>query len=76
MVQKTLTAFPNPFNEVITVNVEQLAGQLVRITDVKGTVLFSGQVHAHQEEINLAFLSSGIYLLQIDGFTPLRLVKN
>ncbi len=73
--QQEIKAFPNPFTDLITFQSDQLLNQDIQVTDLAGNVVFIKKASSFQEEINLAFIKSGIYFVKVGNSAPIRLVK-
>lgn len=64
-VASTLTVYPNPANEVLTVANELPAGTLFEIYDMTGRVVSNGQINSTNEQIQIADLTPGYYILDV-----------
>ncbi|MCF8278371.1 MAG: T9SS type A sorting domain-containing protein [Flavobacteriales bacterium] len=75
----SLTAFPNPFNDQITVSGDWNSKAQYSVLDALGRTILSGSLNSNLQVINTTELSNGVYFLQInDGSQSLveRLIKN
>lgn len=73
-----LLVSPNPFNDKIKLTEELTTGQLYDLTIInsKGKVLWSQKNYDLTEELDLTFLTSGIYFLKyIDASTQSKMKK-
>jgi hypothetical protein len=67
-VSSTISAFPNPAEEQITVQIRGADAQTLRLYDISGRLLRSIDVRGkHAIAIDRAELSSGIYFLQVES---------
>ena len=76
-----LNAYPNPFNDVLNLNLDAFSGQVgVTILDMTGRVVLTSTETNAQVQLNLSNLSVGTYALSVrgvDGKTVMsRLIKN
>lgn len=70
--------FPNPVNDIIQLKfgiAPQKENRIVKIINIQGQVVLETYLKADRPEINLSQLPSGLYLLYMDGYKPLRLLK-
>lgn len=68
--QNGFTVFPNPTDGQVSINVPSASGQIfrVRMTDAIGrTVLESGMALSGPTVLNLSSLTSGFYVLSVEG---------
>lgn len=61
----TVSIYPNPANNKVTINVSNDIMERITISDIKGSVLFSETVQTSQKEISIEDFASGIYFLNI-----------
>lgn len=65
---------PNPTTGIITINPSvELRDKPFRIIDQSGRILISGSLDTYT--IDLSSLATGIYLLQVEGENPMRVVR-
>lgn len=60
----SLTIFPNPFQETITINGE-ISNHLILIFDINGRLAKSHIAHSNTEKIDLQDFENGIYFIQV-----------
>lgn len=64
--EKDIRIFPNPANELITVSVEKVAGPVnVRLTDIKGQLIYEQSDCIGRCEIDVSQLGSGNYIVLV-----------
>ncbi len=64
--KERITIYPNPSNEKITINTDQLINSIT-VYDVKGSkMILLSQLESKIIEVNLDFLNSGIYTILIE----------
>ncbi|MGE0076223.1 MAG: Ig-like domain-containing protein [Bacteroidales bacterium] len=61
----SLSAYPNPFNDKLTITGENGVSGRFTITSIIGMVVYNGVLNGERTELNLAHLNNGVYLLQI-----------
>lgn len=65
-----VTAYPNPAINYISLKVPiEILGYQFNIFDPQGRLLFSGETKSETNIVDIEFLSSGLYLLKINGET-------
>lgn len=67
-----MDVFPNPTSESFKINVEEATR--LKLTDLSGRVLISLDDY-QGEEVDVQELPKGIYLIQLDGFQAVKLLK-
>lgn len=71
----TISVYPNPFGDAFTIRSGQAIRELA-IRDLSGRLLLKQDPNkVHEVQINTAAWPSQVYLLQINGEKPIRLVK-
>lgn len=75
-----ISIYPNPANEMLTLHVDNPElFQVYEITDLNGRVVASGSILAHNTQINLSEIQSGVYLIRLvseDKIVVNKFVKN
>lgn len=68
-IPKNIDVFPNPASEIININIEHrnYADLKLNIYDVTGKLIKTLMLNQNQSQINVGFLSNGIYLLEINS---------
>lgn len=64
-VQSKVSVWPNPFVSQISIARESHAAATVSVTDAAGRIVYTRQLIAEQETIDLSFLASGVYVLTL-----------
>jgi uncharacterized repeat protein (TIGR01451 family) len=73
---KTLLVYPNPTSNNITIQGKEGMNQNFKILDQMGREVISGKLNGISTEVNLSFLSNGMYTLKIEGnYQPAEIVK-
>ena len=73
---KTLLVYPNPTSNNITIQGKEGMNQNFKIFDQMGREVISGKLNGINTEVNLSFLSKGMYTLKIEGnYQPAQIVK-
>ena len=65
--------FPNPAEDFLTIQSER-ENAVFTLTNMKGSVIFQGQITGFQHQVDIRQLSAGSYFLNIDG-EIIKLVK-
>lgn len=60
----TTHVYPNPVKDKLAID-NITSGTLIRLSDVKGSIIFEGKAEARQYAINTAHLVPGIYILHL-----------
>lgn len=64
---KSLELFPNPANEIISLNNLPEGGNIVQVIDLTGKVVISKEVNNKNENLSLESLSKGAYFVRIQS---------
>jgi uncharacterized repeat protein (TIGR01451 family) len=73
---KSISVYPNPTSNNITIKGETNMSQPFSIFDQMGREVFKGKLTGTETEVNLSSLSKGIYTLKIEGnYQPAQIVK-
>lgn len=72
-----LTVYPNPFSEVVSINLGEVSYHTFQLLDLKGKVLYTHVLDKGVREIHLQAedLPVGLYILQFEGNQHSRQVK-
>jgi hypothetical protein len=71
-----LLVYPNPTNNLITIQSENAKDKAFKIFDQQGRVVIFGELKADSTEVSLGNLSRGTYTMQVEGnFKPVVIVK-
>jgi len=69
-----LIVYPNPASDLVSIRSEK-SMQRVEILDLQGQVIEQRELSDDKQvQIGLERFSPGLYLLRVDGLTPVRLV--
>jgi Secretion system C-terminal sorting domain len=78
-INTALSVYPNPSKTLITINnkTRNLAGREYRISNLVGQTLLNGKLGIEETQVNIESLSSGVYLLSIEGMSSqsIKVVK-
>ncbi len=77
-VKKTLSVYPNPTHNQVAVDLGELpkSNTQIKICDLLGKTLIETKVQNALEILDIKSLSTGTYLIQVEGYTPIKLLKN
>ena len=67
--------YPNPVDDMITVETPSLALQCYEITNIMGQTLMTGRIDNEKQQINVSGIPAGMYFLRING-TTVKFVKH
>lgn len=70
--------YPNPIQDVLTINSPRAAVQQVKIYDIKGSVISEETINSQNVQMNVSTLKSAVYFVEIttqSGTTVKRLIK-
>jgi hypothetical protein len=70
--------YPNPFNEQITIHLDEQLTSQVTISDVNGKVLLNEEYSTPENSISTINWSNGMYIVTIQnerGMKTLKLIK-
>jgi uncharacterized repeat protein (TIGR03803 family) len=80
LLDNIVKAYPNPFQDVVNIKVEEShLIETIKILDMKGSELYINNSMSNEYNLNTSFLSSGVYLLYIQtdlGSTTRKIKKN
>lgn len=68
-LEQGIQLFPNPANDLFNLKVASLATEkaVVKVTNVKGQVVYSGALVDGKSQINVANLSEGMYVVSVNS---------
>ena len=72
--EQAITIFPNPVNNFLSIEMDNMPNQAYHIYSITGQILRSGQIDARQKTIDLSGLLPNSYILKI-GPHSRRFVK-
>jgi hypothetical protein len=64
-VVKGMTAYPNPANDLLTVNATGLEDYRIRMTDVLGKVVYDEAASAPKKAIDVSDMKNGVYMVTV-----------
>jgi hypothetical protein len=70
--------FPNPFNDFITIQLDEQLTSFISITDVNGKTLFNEEVTKPEIQLSTSNWANGMYIMTIQnerGLKSLKLIK-
>jgi hypothetical protein len=67
--------YPNPFDDVLTIQLKHRDEALFTIYDNLGQLVYSGKLTKDANQIDLNSLAAGIYYLQLDSQKTYKLIK-
>ena len=74
ILEFSLTAYPNPVNDILTVNTQE-HGLQYQVVDIHGKVLLNGVINSLSGQIDFTNIPSGVYFLQVDMKKTHKLIK-
>lgn len=63
--------YPNPFRDYVKVE-SDMWGLVAQIIDMTGGIIHTEKL---EDILNLSFLSNGLYFIKVQGFEPIKIVK-
>jgi hypothetical protein len=57
--------YPNPSDDIINIEIENINNARLEIYNVNGTLLFSKTLHSESEKIDMSGFSEGLYLVKV-----------
>jgi hypothetical protein len=66
-VDAGVSVWPNPFDGLLHLAVQESASATYKIVDVQGKVLLAGAVDGHEQVLALGHLAAGMYFLEVRG---------
>ena len=71
-----ISIFPNPGNGIYTLDMKELnQPRSLKIYDIQGNLIFHKDINMPASIVDIRNVSSGIYLVKIEGEKPIRIVK-
>ncbi|MDZ4667279.1 MAG: T9SS type A sorting domain-containing protein [bacterium] len=66
--------YPNPTNGIVDIKLNKLSEGSVRVIDINGKELYNSKITQTESQINLEFLSSGMYFVEVlnNGLTSIK----
>lgn len=74
-VEKSIFIYPNPSNDVITIDTKDFTSSTVQIKSVTGKMLMQQQITGGKTQINISALPEGIYLLIFTSLSKVSTFK-
>lgn len=73
---KLITVYPNPNNGLLYIDFEDYNSPAeYTILDLNGRRVLSGKLTQHKNVVDLQNLNSGVYLIQVEESSPVRIIK-
>jgi uncharacterized repeat protein (TIGR01451 family) len=73
---KLITVYPNPNNGLLFIELEDYSSSVnYTILDQNGRRVLSGKLDQKKNAVDLQRLNSGIYLIQVEGGNPVKIIK-
>ncbi|MFN3757535.1 MAG: T9SS type A sorting domain-containing protein, partial [Flavobacterium sp.] len=71
----SIQLFPNPVSETLYVRMKNEAtAENFKVTDMSGKVVLNGKLSLEQG-IHVSALARGVYFISLDGYNPIRFIK-
>jgi len=73
-----LSVYPNPANDFVNINFENIHNAIVEVKDLTGKILIQNKIHSNHNIISISNLAKGVYIMNIkneSGITSLPLIK-
>ena len=61
----TIDIYPNPSDDIINIEIENINNATINIYNVSGKLIFSEALHSKQEKIDISGFSKGIYIVKV-----------
>jgi hypothetical protein len=61
----TINIYPNPSDDIINIDIENINNATIEIYDVNGTLIFSKALNSNFEKIDISGFSGGLYLVKV-----------
>lgn len=73
----TFRVFPNPTTDLLTIELPQTSSQILhcKLYDLYGRKIFSQPIIKPSAQVDLISLPSGVYILEVEGFKSVKIVK-
>ena len=71
----SLTIFPNPASDLITLRSEVPGVKTIEIISLNGQLMFSGIMEGNEMQVDLSWLNKGLYLLRMKSKTSMKTIK-
>ncbi len=67
LTNNSLLIYPNPANEVITIDITENKAQSISITNTLGEILLTEKINSSLFSINISALNSGVYFIKLEN---------
>jgi hypothetical protein len=75
--QPEIKIYPNPNNGHLSILLPACdASAKLEVLDLNGRIVYKTQLHTISNEIHIEYLATGTYLLKVEGYDPLPIIKN
>jgi hypothetical protein len=61
----TINIFPNPSDDIINIEIENIHNGIIEIYNVNGTLIFNKVLNSESEKIDISSFSSGLYFVKV-----------
>lgn len=71
--------YPNPFTDILTVNIGDATPADVKVTDATGKLVYTGSINGSEIKLNTADYKQGVYFVRVstsEGIITRKIVKN
>jgi hypothetical protein len=74
----SITVYPNPVSSTTTLSFSNkaLLKTIVKLTDMQGKRVKQFTINSYQQQIDMSHLPNGLYILELDDGTAIKLIKN
>jgi Leucine-rich repeat (LRR) protein len=73
--KEVLSIFPNPSDDIINIDIENIHGATIEIYNVSGRLIFSKALNSKFEKIDISGLSEGMYFIKVRQEQNVRIEK-
>ena len=75
-VQNFVSLYPNPSTGLYTLEIQDLKDPMeFTVIDIRGKIIYTGIINSSSSLLDLTSVVPGMYVLQIEGESPIRLIK-
>lgn len=74
-ISNVFSIYPNPANDVITIESKDKANTLFNIYDIYGAQVLSGTVAGGTTKVDISQISSGMYMIHLGNSQPYKFIK-
>jgi hypothetical protein len=73
--KSTINIYPNPSDDIISIEIENINNATIEIYNVSGKLVFSKELKAKVEKIDLSGFSRGMYLVKVSQEQDVKVGK-